>query len=162
MEFSLSFECSQAALQRTLDLQVMNVVLRNAFVCRSFGNGVDRIYIGIIAVGTASFIANKKRQIMYKKSVKSKVPGEETLNLGDCVSLDVLPDYDIFMTLSLKQLMQYISLLIFRELGKNKDFLLRRIREFDTERFLNETDQILIKNWGYFDPMPDNHFDVNI
>jgi hypothetical protein len=162
MEFSLSFECSQAALQRTLDLQVMNVVLRNEFVCRSFGDGVDRIYIGIIAVGTASFIANKKRRITYNTSVNSKVPGEETLNIGNCVSLDVLPDYDIFMTLSIEKLRQYISLLIFRELVQNKGFLLRRIREFDAERFLNETDQIFIKNWGYFDPMPDNHFDVNI
>ena len=162
MEFSLSFECSQAALQRTLDLQVMNVVLRNEFVCRSFVDGIDRIYIGIIAVGTASFIANKNRRITYKKNVNRKIPGEETLNLGDCVSLDVLPDYDIFMKLSIEKLRKYISILIFRELAQNRRFLLRRIRGFDTDRFFLEMDQILIKNWGYFDPTPNNHSDVNI
>lgn len=151
MEFSLSFECSQEALQRTLDLECMNVALRNQFLNKTFGEGVDGIFIGVIAVGLTSFIA-KKRRIKYKKNVKIRLPGLGITHLGNCISFDILPNYECFLTLPLDKLTQYVALLIYEEFMNNENYLLGRVDNFDAVNFLHEVDQFFARTWGYYDP----------
>ena len=85
MEFGLSFECSEAALRRALDLEVLKTTLQQELMSRNFGEGLDGIYIVCIAIEDASFMTYKKRKLLYKKGQRMVLPKREELRLGRCL-----------------------------------------------------------------------------
>ena len=116
----------------------IHTLLKERFADKTYGDGVESIFIGLILTGPGSDRLHPVRGLKYRKkfTLKSALT-RNTEYLGNAVEFDIKPDYETIRTMNSERAAIYIADSLIRGLGileKNH----AKFPNFDLVRFTTD------------------------
>jgi len=108
MLIRLALEINSAIDHLSIAVQRVDEKLKEFFCERSYGPDVEKIYVGIILVGSNSDKFHPIRKFKYQKLLKIKIPGR-VIEERNVIQYDIKSDYEIFCRLNVDQAQKYLG-----------------------------------------------------